>query len=74
MINTTTEREPEYPTAQLFLTKRGEHEFQELHDKAEAQIMQPPNVTYISVDMSKPKTEEEINEQKSFPLDSAPVR
>lgn len=62
MIDTTTDREPEYPTAQLFLPKKGKHDLPELRDIAEAQMMQPPNCTFISVDMSKPKTEEDINE------------
>lgn len=58
---TTTDGEHELPEAQLFLPKKGGRNFPELHDIAEAQMMQPPNVTFISVDMSKPKTEEEIN-------------
>jgi len=65
MIDTTTTYgEPELPEAQLFLPKKGKHELPELHREAEgetAQIMRPPDVTFISVDMSKPKTEENIN-------------
>ena len=59
---TTTDGEHELPEAQLFLTKKGEHNFVELHEKSETQTIQPPNVIFTRQDMSKPKTEENSDE------------